>query len=315
MQFLIEMDSSNSLPNFLIIGAGKSGTTSVDNYLKQHPDIYISPTKEPNFFGYELNTADDFEGTPQLLHYNNSVTNYGDYIKLFEGAKANQIKGETSNTYMYHENAAARIKHYVPNVKLIAILRQPAERLYSRYLHLARERKLPTDNFEDCLDRDSIWWKRNDLVKEGFYGKYLAKYFELFHPSQITVFLYEELREDPGKMHRKIFNFLGVQEDFEIDFSITYNQSGFIKNPLVDKFIGSNSLIFRSAKKLLSEESMKKLKDNRLLFKKVNDLRNKNLSKPKLTKELSQRITNEIYKEDILLLEKIIKKDLRHWLY
>lgn len=308
------MNSSNSLPNFLIIGAGKSGTTSVDNYLKQHPDIYVSPTKEPNFFGYELNTASDFEGTPQLFHYKNSVTNYRDYIKLFEGAKANQMKGETSNTYMYHENAAARIKHYVPDVKLIAILRQPAERLYSRYLHLARDRKLPTDNFEDCLDRDSIWWKRNDLVKEGFYGKHLAKYYELFHPSQIKVFLYEELREDPRNLHRQIFSFLGVQEDFEIDFSIAYNQSGFIKNPLVDKFIGANSLIFRTAKKLLSEESMRKLKDNRLLFKKVNDLRNKNLSKPNLTKELRQRITYEIYKEDILFLEKIIKKDLSHWL-
>lgn len=308
------MNSYNNLPNFLIIGAGKSGTTSVDNYLKQHPNIYISPVKEPNFFGYELNSAKDFEGSPQLNHYNSSVTNIEEYLKLFENASPKQIKGETSNTYMYHKNAPNRIKYYMPDVKLIAILRQPAERLYSRYLHLARENKLPTQNFEDCLDKNSIWWERNDLVKEGFYGQYLAKYFELFDESQIKVFLFEELKGNPEKLHKEIFQFLGVEDEFQIDFSITYNQSGFIKNPLVDRMIGPNSLLFRGIKKIISKENIQKIKDNKFLFKQVNDMRSKNLTKPKLTKELKSKISNEIYKEDILHLQKLINKDLSHWL-
>lgn len=308
------MNSYKNLPDFLIIGAGKSGTTSVDNYLKQHPDIYISAVKEPNFFGYELNTAQDFEGTPQLNHYNSSITNIADYLNLFEEASSRQIKGETSNTYMYHENAAERIKHYIPNVKLIAILRQPAERLYSRYLHLARENKLPTESFEECLDRGSIWWERNDLIKEGFYGKYLEKYFKIFDESQIKVFIYEELREDPQKLHKEIFQFLGVKDDFDIDFSITYNQSGFIKNPLIDQLIGPKSFLFRGLKKIVSEKNIQKVKENKFLFKKVNDLRSKNLSKPKLSKDLKYKISNEIYKDDIVLLQKLINKDVSHWL-
>jgi hypothetical protein len=308
------MNSFKNLPDFLIIGAGKSGTTSVDNYLKQHPDIFISPVKEPNFFGYELNTAKDFEGSPQLKHYSSSVTNINDYAKLFEGAKTDQVKGETSNTYMYHENAPERIKHYIPDAKLIAILRQPAERLFSRYLHLARENKLPTQNFEDCLDKSTIWWKRNDLIKEGYYGKYLEKYFKLFDKSQIKVFLYEELRENPAKLHQEIFQFLGVKDNFEIDFSITYNQSGFIKNSLLDKLIGPNSFLFKGFKKIFPEKSIQKIKENKYVFKKVNDLRSKNLSKPKLTKELKNKISNDIYKEDILLLQKLINKDISHWL-
>ncbi|WP_296622216.1 sulfotransferase [Marivirga sp.] len=308
------MNLNTNLPDFLIIGAGKSGTTSVDNYLKQHPDIYISPVKEPNFFGYELNSAKDFEGSPQLNHYNSSVTNIDDYVKLFEKALPKQVKGETSNTYMYHKNAPNRIKHYMPDVKLIAILRQPAERLYSRYLHLARENKLPTQNFEDCLDKNSIWWERNDLIKEGFYGQYLSKYFELFNESQIKVFLFEELKGNPEKLHKEIFQFLGVDDEFEIDFSITYNQSGFIKNPIVDKLIGPNSFFFRGMKKIISEENIQKIKDNKFLFKKVNDMRSKNLTKPKLTKELKHKISTDIYKEDILLLQKLINKDLSHWL-
>jgi hypothetical protein len=308
------MNSFKNLPDFLIIGAGKSGTTSVDNYLKQHPDIFISPVKEPNFFGYELNTAQDFEGSPQLNHYNNSVTNIDNYLKLFEGASTGQIKGETSNTYMYHENAAKRIKYYIPKVKMIAILRQPAERLYSRYLHLAREKKLPSKNFEDCLDRDSIWWKRNDLIKEGYYGQYLERYLNLFEKSQIKIFLYEELRKDPAKLHKEIFKFIGVREDFEIDFSINYNQSGFIKNPIIDKIIGPKSLLFTGIKKVISEKNIQKLKENKFLFKKVNDLRNNNLTKPKIPSELKYKISNEIYKEDILLLQRLIDKDISHWL-
>ncbi|MGM0579210.1 MAG: sulfotransferase family protein [Bacteroidota bacterium] len=308
------MNSKTNLPNFLIIGAGKSGTTSVDNYLKQHPDIFISAVKEPNFFGYELNSAKDFKGSPQLNHYNSSVTNFDDYVKLFENASENQLKGETSNTYMYHENAADRIKHYMPDAKLIAILRQPAERLFSRYLHLARENKLPTQNFEDCLDKSSIWWQRNDLIKEGFYGQYLEKYFKHFDKSQIKVFLFEELKGNPEKLHKEIFQFLGVDDQFEIDFSITYNQSGFIKNPMVDKLIGPSSFLFKGIKKIIPQKSIEKIKDNKFLFKKVNDMRSKNLTKPKLSKELKHKISNDIYKEDIHLLEKLINKDLSHWL-
>lgn len=308
------MNGNMNLPDFLIIGAGKSGTTSVDNYLKQHPDIFVSPVKEPNFFGYELNTAKDFEGSPQLNHYNSSVTNFDDYVKLFEKAAEEQVKGETSNTYMYHINAANRIKHYMPDVKLIAILRQPAERLYSRYLHLARENKLPTENFEDCLDKSSIWWVRNDLIKEGFYGHYLNNYFKIFDQSQIKVFLFEELKDNPEKLHKEIFQFLGVEDKFEIDFSITYNQSGFIKNPMLDKLIGPNSFLFLGLKKLIPQKSIQKIKDNKFLFKKVNDLRSKNLTKPKLSKELKCKISNEIYKEDIILLQNLINKDLSHWL-
>ena len=99
----------------------------------------------------------------EINHYNNSVTNIDDYLKLFEPANEGQLKGETSNTYMYHDKAAERIKHYNPEMKMLAVLRQPAERLYSRYLHLAREDRLPTPNFEDCLDKETIWWERNDL--------------------------------------------------------------------------------------------------------------------------------------------------------
>ncbi|MBK6266523.1 sulfotransferase [Marivirga sp. S37H4] len=301
------------LPDFLIIGAGKSGTTSVDNYLKQHPSIFISSRKEPNFFGYELNTAEDFKGMPQLNHYNNSITDLNQYLQLFEPARENQLKGETSNTYMYHEAAPDRILHHIPKVKLIAILRQPAERLYSRFLHLARENRLPTENFSDCLDKNTVWWTRNDLIKEGFYGKYLSKYYKRFDKSQIKVFIFEELKNGPEKMMAEIFDFLGVDSSFELDFSVEYNQSGFIKNKKFDSVFGSNGLINKTAKTLLPNKLIHLLRKNVTVQKNLQTIRSKNLHKPKLEKELKKQITNNIYLDDIKLLEKVTGKDLSHW--
>ncbi|MFT4739242.1 MAG: hypothetical protein ACI83B_000272 [Sediminicola sp.] len=302
------------IPDFLIIGAGKSGTTSVDNYLKQHPEIYISPKKEPNFFGYELNTAADFEGSPEIKHYQNSVTNIDAYLELFRGAKEGQQKGETSNTYMYHDLAAERIKHYNPEVRLIAILRQPAERLYSRYLHLAREDRLPTERFEDCLNSNTIWWRRNDLVKEGFYGKHLTKFYQLFQRDQLKVILFDELKAKPEEVLKDIFKFIGVDNDIDIDFSVEYNKSGFIKNKKVDALIGQNSRPKELIKKLMPKSLFDKIKNQQFVQKKLNDVRGKNLERPKLSDQLKAELTQEIYAQDINLLGSLIQRDLSHWL-
>src|SRR5690606_9216630 len=103
------------IPNFLVIGAGKSGTTSLDKYLKQHPEIFIPDVKEPNFFGYETTTLADLNGDPaEIQHYRNSITSLDEYLNLFRAAAPNQLKGETSNTYMYHKDAPARIHFYNP---------------------------------------------------------------------------------------------------------------------------------------------------------------------------------------------------------
>ena len=302
-----------NIPDFLIIGAGKSGTTSLDNYLKQHPQIFISERKEPNFFGYELNQLSDFSVESEINHYKESVTNLTEYLKLFSSAKQGQLIGETSNTYMYHTSAAERIYHYNPDVKLIAILRQPAERLYSRFLHLARENELPSENFSDCLDKDSIWWWRNDLVKEGFYSLYLKKYYELFNKEQIKVFLFEDLKNQPEKLFREIFEFLKVDSNFEPNLSVEYNQSGFIKNKKLDTIFGGKGIINRSIKFVLPGKIIAALKSNTKLQKKIQSIRNKNLYKPKFDVELRNKITKEIYCDDIKELEKIIDRDLTHW--
>jgi len=301
-------------PNFLIIGAGKSGTTSLDFYLEQHPEVFMSPVKEPNFYGYELHQETDFSSAPdELAYYQQSVTDKASYLQLFSEVESEKAVGEISNTYLYHKNACTRIKKYIPEAKLIAIFRQPAERLYSRYLHLARDNRLPTENFADCLDKSTIWWQRNDLVKEGFYYRHLSKFYDEFPKDQIKVFLYDDLKNDTAGLMREIFEFLGVDPGFSPDTSVKYNSSGFVKSKNYDKVFGYNGLIRQTAKKLVPGRIYQTLRRNPVAQKALTKVREKNLHKPKLSPELKREVTN-IYREDIEKLSALVEKDLSHWL-
>jgi hypothetical protein len=302
------------MPDFLVIGAGKSGTTSIDKYLNQHPEVFVPLRKEPNFFGYEIVNKSDLGKNPEdLAHYRNSVTSLEAYLRIFEEAKPQQKKGETSNTYMYHRDAPFRIRHYIPGVKLIAILRQPADRLFSRYMHLARENRTPSKSFSDCLDKNSIWWQRNDLVREGFYFQNLTPYFELFPHKNIRVFLYEDLKEDPIKVMTEIYEFIGVDNKFKPDVSLRYNESGLIKSSFLNRIYGQGGWLSKILKNLLPR-LYQRMKNNLSLKKKMLDLRSKNLKKKEMDPAIRKALTLDVYGKDIEQLQKLIDRDLSHWL-
>ncbi len=305
--------NSHLLPDFVVIGAGKSGTTSLDNYLSQHPDIFMSRIKEPDFFAYETVDPSTLSGR-DLDHYHRSVTTIDEYRKLFTDASAGQLKGETSNTCLSAPNAAERMKHYIPDAKLIAILRQPTNRLFSRYMHLERVNRLPSENFKDVLDRDSIWWKRKDLIPEGYYAQNLRRFYDLFPHDNIKVLLSEDLRDDPASAMKEIFSFLGVDPSAEIDYSVEHNRSGIIKNRFYDRTIGSNSVIKKLMKRLLPEEFYFRITRSPRLKKITQGINNANLKQATLDRELYNRITEEIYGDEIRDLEKLIGRDLSAWL-
>ena len=302
----------NGLPDFLVIGAGKSGTTSLHEYLNQHPQIFMG-TKEPNFFHYELETEDSFDIEATKKHYRESVTDLTSYKGLFKDAKDGQLLGEVSNLYLNSEKAYKRIEYYVPEVKLIAILRHPADRLFSRYYHLVREDKLPSKSFDDIFDKSSIWWRRADLIPEGFYFSQLKKFYDTFKRDQIKVFLYEEFINETDRVVKDIFEFLNVNPDIKVGTDVIYNKSGEVKNKAIDTLVGQNSapILFLKRYAPAVHKAMKNsVQVNRIL----NALRNKNLEKPELSKENRKRIIEEIYKEDILELQQLLQRDLSHWL-
>jgi hypothetical protein len=152
------------------------------------------------------------------------------------------------------------------------------------------------------------------LIKEGFYYKNLVTYFELFPHENIRVYLYEELQSDTVKVMKDIYAFLGVDTSFTPDTSVRYNESGFVKNRLLNKIYGQGGLLSKSLRAILPNEMIQKLRGNNTLKKKVFNLRSKNLHKPGIDPVLRKTLTFDVYGEDIRKLEKLIGRDLSGWM-
>jgi hypothetical protein len=297
-----------TMPNFLIIGTAKAGTTSLHSYLNQHPEIYMSPNKEPRFFAFEGEDLD-----PENPTHKKTITNLQAYQALFEGVTGEKAIGETSPAYLVEHKAPARIKHYIPEAKIIAILRNPAERAYSHFLHLIKHNYESCHDFELALQNEDElrigqWRPRNDYILFGFYYKNLKRYFDIFERNKIKIFLFEDLQSDPTGLLQKIFRFLEVDDTFTPDITFHHSVSGIPKNRALHRLIyGFNP--FRAFLKPFIRPFISIDVQQRIEY----WLKIKNLQKPQLSQELRIYLI-DIYRKDILRLQELIGTDLSEWI-
>lgn len=300
------MVSAMIMPNFLIIGAAKSGTTALYHYLKQHPDIFMSPTKETEFFAFEGEQL-DFRGpgdTPRR-----SITQVEDYQAQFQAVSHQKAIGEASPLYLYSLKAPERIWHYTPSAKLITILRDPVERAYSQFLMFIRDGRETTLDFAIALQQEETriahhWAWGWHYTRLGFYHAQLKRYFDKFSPEQIKVYLYEDLNDDPTRVLQDTFGFLGVDDRFKPNVTVKHNISGIPKNKLLHSFLKRPNLVKTLLKPLVPAQLNQQLKRN---------LINQNLAKPQLSPEIRAQLIS-VFREDTLKLQDLIQRDLSAWL-
>lgn len=197
--------------DFLIIGAQKSGTTTLFQLLSEHPQIFMPMQKEVGFFA---NPKDD--------KYELGFASYLE--QYFSGFGAGQMVGEASPQYMCCLYAAKRIAHDAPSVKLIAVLRNPVDRCYSAYKMLLRfeEEQRAFGEIVNDLDMGAKgkqiealeYFPRTDVMRTGLYGAILSNYLHYFSRDQIHICFMEDLEREPTKVVRDIYRFLGVDEGF-----------------------------------------------------------------------------------------------------
>lgn len=303
-----------TMPNFLVIGAAKSGTTALYYYLKQHPQVYVSGVKEPHFFAYDSETP-NWQG-PVDPDWYTLVSDIEAYRGLFGGVSKEVAIGEASTHYLYLPKAHDRIRHHVPEVKLIAVLREPAERAYSNFLYLSLEGKEPLIDFAQALQEEEYRIQNNwapiwHYKQKGFYYTQLKRYYDVFEREQIRVYLYEDLNENPAGVLRDVYKFLGVDSTFVPDISMRYNASGVPKNERVRvlyNFLNRPHPVKSVFKPLFPKELRRRLRARSL-----NALRNRYLAKPPFPVEVRQQLAEE-YKEDVLKLQGLIQRDLSKWL-
>lgn len=298
------------MPNFLVIGAAKAGTTSLYKYLEQHPDLYMSSFKEPGFFA--------FEGEKPVLNGPGAqkwvdrwvTTDLFSYQQLFKEYTGQKAIGEASSYYLYyHDKVPFTIKKYVPNVKLIVILRDPVDRAFSNYVWAVRDRAEPIADFSEALSAENgrildNWGVKWRYLDQGFYCRQLQPYYERFNRDRIKVCLYEDLISNPVGLIQDIFSFLDIDNTFVPDISRKHNKSLLPRNKAWHQFLTKPNAVKSLLKPFLPVELRQYLQKTATA---------KNLFKPQLTPGIRQKLVKQ-YREDILQLQDLIDRDLSSWL-
>ncbi|GAB4225919.1 MAG: sulfotransferase [Stanieria sp.] len=290
------------LPNFLIIGIQKAGTTSIYNYLQEHPQIYMSPVKETNFF------EKDWESLPVEERNKKGIITFDDYCQLFTNVKDEIAIGEASPNYLFHyQSSAPKIKQYLPNAKLIAILRNPVERAYSDYLMHIRD----AIGYRPLSEQIKHSAHKSFIIRKGFYYEPLKFYYEQFCPEQIKVFLYEDFCKQPQVIMQEMYRYLGVDDTFSPDVSKKAQVAKVPKNQTINNLLQRQNplrtMVANALKTIISLETRQKLRDSLV------NLNSIDKKQAPLSEEDRKQLI-KIYQEDIFKLQELLQRDLSIWL-
>lgn len=273
-----------TLPNFLIIGGVKCGTSSLYRYLNQHPAVFM-PTrlKEPRFFCYD-GTERDFRINVKTLE---------EYESLFDEVTTETAIGEASPHYLSTPHAAPAIKQLIPHAKLIASLRNPIDKAHSLYLMRMREHGM----FNGMTFLEAIAAEPRLM---GGYAEHLERYYKLFPREQIKVVLFEDLVKDATQVVKGLFEFLEVDPGFTPDVSDVFNPGGVPKNKLLFKVLNN-----RTARRL-------KAYFPSFIVKSLSGVRRANLQTVKLTADERAEALSR-FQHLIDRTQDVIDRDLTLW--
>jgi hypothetical protein len=211
----MSVPAGSGLPDFLIIGAPKAGSTALHVALAHHPDLYLSPVKEPKFFMCDGPPAPQ-RGPGDAHSVREWIWERDRYARLFAGAPAGAHRGESTPFYLWDREAHRRMREHVPDVKLIAVLRDPVDRAYSNWTHMWCDGLEPEASFvRACLAEPervaqgwAPFWRYLEL---GRYGEQLEDLYRWFPPEQVHVLRYRDLVDEHDRTLDRICEFLGVR--------------------------------------------------------------------------------------------------------
>lgn len=293
-------------PDFFIVGAPKCGTTSLYFYLQQHQNIFLAP-KELYYFG------NDFT----YLHSNASLSHYQSF---FKDANVDQLIGEASVWYLYSKAAATEIKAYNPNAKIIIMLRQPADMIYSLHQHQLFNGNENITDFKMALEAQPTRALGNKIPSQlgcpieglqyqqvGKYYEQVKRYFDVFGKKNIHIVWYDDFKYDSASEYKKVCSFLSILPLKNINLSVQ-NKSQRARSIKFTQLLKNRSVFAIKLAKLL-------LPSRKLRYKLLNNLWKMNsvsAEKKPLSEDLTRHL-DQFFLKDIEHLEKLTTKNLNHW--
>jgi len=299
-------ENNKKIPNFFIVGACKSGTSSLYEYLSQHPEIYMSPSKEPLYFVPEDQVNPHYYGE------------WGNYLKLFGDVRQEKAIGEASTPYLYYPESAKRIKETFPDSKIIILLRNPVEIAFSQYQHYFRI-SAEDFSFEKALKMENE--RLNDPKFKVEARKFHAGYYYMdrarlyrqvkcykdhFGRQKVLIIFFKDLKNDPVKTCQRVFKFLGVDPAFRPDIEI-YNPAWTARFRLLNKL-----LLYPNKIDIFFRYLIPSIRLRERLLKWILE-KNRNYHKKPAINESTRIKLLEEFREDIDNLEKLLNVELSHW--
>ncbi|MBX3010489.1 MAG: sulfotransferase [Caldilineaceae bacterium] len=298
-----------AMPTFLVLGVAKAGTTSLYHYLQQHPQIYMSPQKEPHFFAYGEAPFPAFTGPGSARAKSLKAATLAAYQALYADWQDELVAGEVSTTN-FMPRACLRIERYLPQARLILILRQPAERAYSQFLHMRRDGLEPLADFAQALTAEEKrireqWLPALCYAQPSFYTPLLRQFLAAFPPEQLRIYLYEEWQTQPARVMREIFAFLGVDEQFVPDLQQRYNTAALPRSLILARLLRRANPLWQLLHPRLPTALRQQMRQRVTTYMQVKP--------PPLDPHLRAQLTT-LYHDDIRELQTLLGRDLTHWL-
>lgn len=224
--------ANGRLPDFLIVGAPKAGTSALHSALAQHPGLHMSRVKEPKYFLCGDAPPPAYRGPGDAHSCREWVWRRDGYQDLFAHARDDALCGESTPFYLYDDDAQRRIAHQLPDVRLITVLRDPIDRAYSNWMHLWSDGLEPLADFVSACEAESRrirdgwapFWHYQEM---GRYGQQLSRLFERFKRERVLILRYRELVDEPETTLDRVCRFLGVTEGV-VDAPATDNARPFV---------------------------------------------------------------------------------------
>jgi hypothetical protein len=285
-----------SLPNFMCIGASKSGTTSLYDILKQHYDIFLPSFKEPHFFDI-----------PSV--YQNGIEWYKK--TYFQSLKNEKCIGDFSPTYLFDEHAPERILNDLGvNVKFIIILRNPVDRAYSHYLHSKRDQH-ESLSFKEALflekerfsKKDYLSYLRFSYTAQGMYCQMLIRYFKFFPRDNFLIINFEEeFVNQRGRTINRILDFLDLENE-EFDINISSNKASKAKSTLLKEVMKKTGWWRVLIKRMIPSLKIRQIIKNRIQRANITTF-----TPSKLSSLEKRELFNLFFKDDVGELELLLNK-------
>jgi hypothetical protein len=287
-------------PNFLIVGAAKSGTTSLFQYLRTHPDVFMPELKEASYFaGF-------------------NVTTEAKYLELFESAGTKRAVGEASGAYLYAPGAASGIRQCLgPDVRIVIILRHPIDMAYSLWGHMVRDaaEDLP---FFDALAAEEkrmadpefhrttkAWVYNSAYVARARYARQVAAYLHTFDPQRVRVFIFEEFFADMAASYAELCRFLDISTEHQPTFH-AFNRARVVRSQLLRKLLDEPTPWKEVVKALTPDAPRLKIKDW------LNNANYKEQRLPALSPHERERLW-QLFASDVRELETLLGRRLDCW--